>query len=560
MLNCGRGRMESYQLKLLLVISILVLLVVGFVYSQPSTKKNPTNKSFSQGELNEVNGIRVLKISGTSFDMAYQHGKLLSPEIKKGMIPYYISLLRKLFKKIPNENYRKKVTDYADSFLLSPMKELLSARARVELEALSWATGIPREAYQTAYVLPDAFLLVLGVLHDKGISLARSQFGCTSFAAMNDATKDGSLIIGRNLDYDGVGIWDQFPTLLFYNPTKGYKHVSATTAGVHTGGITAINEKGLSLSLHQILSEDVNLGTSILDIGDQIIRSAQSIEEAVKIIRENDVAGCWSYLMTDSIGGKSRIAVVSISSSKVRVQFFKDHIALSNFYLNREMHQNEYEILQSITDSSRFRFLRMMELLKNNYGEINVAHAADFLSDTFDKALGKEKSVSPNIISVVSNTQSVIFKVKDGKIQIWISNGKAPSSRGEYIGFDFDGTYLGTMSHTQKKRTEDLEAYVSAYRAHYELGDATQALVHLEQAIKTNEADTSYLFIKGMLLLELGEKEEARKVLEKVNQADLSAYQKTVYSRLKSLQAVSPDLRYFDILDDSLERLESIEK
>ena len=452
--------MESFHLKLLLVVSILVLLVVGFVHSQ-SLSSSAIKKRFSPAELNVVNGIAVLKVSGTSFDMAYQHGKLLNSEIKKGMIPYYISLLKKLFKKIPNENYRKKVLDYADSFLLEPMKEFLSDRAKVELEALSWATGISAEAYQTAHLLPDAFLLVLGVLHDNGVRATRSQFGCTSFAAMNQATKDGSLIIGRNLDYDGVGIWDKSPTLLFYHPAKGYKHVSATSAGVHTGGITAINEKGLSISLHQILCEDVNLGTSILDIGDQVIRNAQSIEEAVTIIGLNDVAGCWSYLMTDNLNGKPRMAVISVSSSKVRVQFFRDHIALSNFYLNKEMHQTEYEILQSITDSSRFRFERMMELVKENYGEVNLEKAADFLSDTFDKSLGKEKSVSPNIISVVSNTQSVIFKVKDGKIQIWISNGKAPSSRGEFVGFDFDGTYLGKMTHPLKKRTDEKGSIVS---------------------------------------------------------------------------------------------------
>ena len=549
--------MKSYRLKLF-IMTLSVSLIGGHLYSQPSSKEHLTNKKFSSAELNKVHGIRVLKVSGTSFDMAYAHGKLLNSEIKKGMVPYYISLLKKLFKKIQNEDYRKKVTDYADSFLLQPMKEFLSPRAKVELEALSWATDIPSEAYQTAYLLPDAFLLVLGVLHDNGIRAARSQFGCTSFAAMNSATQDGSLIVGRNLDYDGVGVWDQHPTLIFYNPIKGYKHVSATSAGVHTGGITAINEKGLSISLHQILCEDVNLGTSILDIGDQIIRNAQSIEEAVKIIKQNEVAGCWSYLMTDSLNGKSRIAVVSLSSSKVRVQFFKDHAALSNFYLNKEMHKNEYEILQSITDSSRFRFERMMELVKNNYGDINVTRAADFLSDTFDKSLGKEKSVSANIISVVSNTQSVIFKVKDGKIQIWISNGKAPSSRGEFVGFDFDGKPLGTMSHTLKKRTEDLEAYVSAYRAHYELGDSKQALAHLHEAMRTNPTDTSYLFIKGMLLTELGKKEEALLLLEKVNQNDLSPHQKTVYSRLKLLKPMISDLRYFDILD--LERLESIGK
>ena len=114
------------------------------------------------------------------------------------------------------------------------------------------------------------------------------------------------------------------------------------------------------------------------------------------------------------------------------------------------------------------------------------------------------------------------------------------------------------MSHTLKKRTEDLEAYVSAYRAHYELGDSKQALAHLREAIKTNPADTSYLFIKGMLLTELGKKEEALLLLEKVNQNDLSPHQKTVYSRLKLLKPMISDLRYFDILD--LERLESIGK
>ncbi|MBI2609070.1 MAG: hypothetical protein HYW47_05650 [Deltaproteobacteria bacterium] len=512
----------------------------GEAIPSPSVMRSPRfahDDKNNSGDLKKIEGIHVLTLKGSSFERAYQHGFLLKKEIKKGMIPFYAALLKKTLEKIPSKKFQDSIGEYIDLFLLDPMRSYVSDQVKDELKALAWASGLDEKNYLNATILPDTFLLVLSLLYENGIILDRSQFGCTSFAAQESITEDGSLIVGRNLDYDGIGLWDENPTLMINQPHDAYKYVSVTSAGVHTGGITAINEHGLSLSLHQVLCTDVSLGEPIIQVGDRIIREAKTIEEAYKIAKNSDISGCWSYLITDQAQHKSRIAVLSLSATDHKLQFFKDHIEVSNFFLNKKMHEKEYEISPSITQSSLNRFLRMRQLVENNLGKMNIEKAQSILSDQYDLSVKREREASPHIISVINNIQSVIFKIEkpsQGKesiskrIQIWVSNGKAPVAQGDYIGFDFEGNILGKLA-KKKNKSDSLDAYLKAYKALYE-GNDEDVLKFLEEAHNDKPSETTYTYVLALYLLKMKKWEEALSQFEKVKGEELSFYETLVYA------------------------------
>ena len=46
-------------------------------------------KLFGGGGLEQRDGLYVLRLSGSPYEMGYQHGKLLSDEIRRGAVPYF---------------------------------------------------------------------------------------------------------------------------------------------------------------------------------------------------------------------------------------------------------------------------------------------------------------------------------------------------------------------------------------------------------------------------------------------------------------------------------------
>ena len=116
------------------------------------------------------------------------------------------------------------------------------------------------------------------------------------------ASADGHVRHARNLDYMGVGHWDQEAAVLFYAPDEGQPYVSISSAGVPLGGITAMNQSGLTLAVHQHLGcLDFELGGMPVGlIGDQVMRHAHSLSEACAILDGHRPNGGWTYLVASA--------------------------------------------------------------------------------------------------------------------------------------------------------------------------------------------------------------------------------------------------------------------
>ena len=100
----------------------------------------------------------------------------------------------------------------------------------------------------------------------------------------------------RSFGYMGAHAWDKEAAVLFCQPDKGLRYLSVTSAGIPLGGVTAMNEAGLTFAVHQhVACLNVKLGGQPVGvIGDEVMRRAQTLKEAQLLLDAHTPNSCWT--------------------------------------------------------------------------------------------------------------------------------------------------------------------------------------------------------------------------------------------------------------------------
>lgn len=466
-----------------------------------------------RGWHKRVGGLNVLKVAGSFGEMGEQHGALLAAQVKNGPIPYYRRMVERLL---------GKQLGAASPVVASAIQRVIGARVERALPdfARETATGIARGAgldeatFLRGCTMPDSLMWVTARLmqvRDPGPAVAHRLalgLGCTSAVAWGAATRDSKLYHGRNFDYHGVANWPAHATAIFHEPSEGQRYVSVGAAGVGLGGVTAMSEAGLSLTVHQHMFTDKTRlgGTPIGVVGDVVMRKARSLDEAEKILRTHTPIGCWTYLVTD--GHKKQVLCFEENPDRqaARRTTASDHtFGYANIYLDEVLGSTEVALYGSYWRHNEGRHRRASELLRDRAGTLDAAGIASILADTGDPRCRVRDS-----IAMALTVGSVVFRPEDGAL--WIGSGEAPTSRGVFVPFS-----LAKMDHApelgelrvaagEDARADDaFERYRRAYVAYVDDGDARAARDHLDEAVRLAPEQAVYHGAIGLLSVELGD-------------------------------------------------------
>ncbi len=209
------------------------------------------HKEFGPSKLWKRGGIYVLHLKGSPYERGLQHGTLLKEEIRQGAIPYLAKKLDREIESspgIPNiPGLRKILLAYADWFVFRRIYRRMPKEYLEGARGIADGSGLTEEEFKRAIAMPDAMVVLAKPLFGRYLMEAISvkTFACSSFAAFGRATASGRLIHARNMDFPGVGLWDRFRTVIYVEPDDGLRHVAIPSAGVHTAGVTSMNEAGV---------------------------------------------------------------------------------------------------------------------------------------------------------------------------------------------------------------------------------------------------------------------------------------------------------------------------
>jgi hypothetical protein len=437
------------------IIPVLVLAVFALLiaYGKPLGNGNayrPKNwetilqQSVTAGKGNERllgsssaekrGGLNLIWLKGSPYEMGVQHGRLLKDEISKGVLFYHADPIHNLAPFSQMKPFMQWILDrYFTWTIYFPLLRGAPRSFLEELKGLSDSSAIPFEEVFRGNMLSEFNMATTKQLQRIMSRRLQPNNECSSFAAFGEKTQTGEMIVGRNTDYHGAGLWDMTQVVFFYQPLTGYRYVNIGCAGLIKCN-SCLNEQGLFLGGHFIFSIDVNpAGAGFTALQHAIMQRAANIDEAFQVVKASKRAGSFAYLLASGKDGDA--AVLEATSGCLGLRHAENGAIFETNYMTTPECQAA-DMLQElgITRNPLARFKRLEELIDQFAGRINLQHAAHFMGDHKEMACGDLRPFG-NVIATLSNLTSVIFKPQD--FTFWVADGPAPVCNNAYIGFDF---------------------------------------------------------------------------------------------------------------------------
>jgi tetratricopeptide (TPR) repeat protein len=458
----------------------------------------------------QLDGIHVLNLSGSHYEMGRQHGALLRAQVPDSALNYYRTYVSRLMAKNGIGALTPALWNVLRWTVGRRVRKSMPDFAMESLRGLADGAGIPFKTILDGGIMPDTLMWVTARMIEARRTAPAVQhrvqlaLGCTSAIAWGSKTQDGRLLHARNLDYHGVRNWPRHTTVAFHTPDEGLKYVSATSAGVVMGGFTAMNAAGLTLTVHQhMFTNGTRLGgTPIATVGDQVMREARTLDDAERILRSYDPIGCWTYLIAD--GKTNEVLCFEENPDRQTARRFsaEDAFGYANIYLDPELGRTEQDLYPSYWRHNRGRHARVNSILEQ--GGLDPDKMAAILADEGDSACRLHRS-----ICMLMTVGSVIFRPEDGTL--WVARGEAPVSQTPFTPFS-----LKTGDHAPEAgeltggvpgdptRAAAFKAYRDGYLSYFDDQDPRAALGHIQQACALQPEEPLYQFMQALLQLDQG--------------------------------------------------------
>lgn len=353
--------------------------------------------------------------------------------------------------------------------------------------------------------------------------------GCTGFVMPGTKTQTGDLIHARNLDGDMVQTWNNHTLMILaeeydQNGKPYNKYVSAGTAALfYSGGISGINDKGLSVALHQMypVPYNIDVANNAAEMApflqQRILREASTIEEAIALVEKTTHFASWTIVIAERKGDRSRVARVEITADGIEAKIEEEQMYVqTNHFLHDFTAPRAYAPNYNKFQESRARFTMVTKALAEMEarGGANLQSAMDLVASHSDglindyhlanrtdggpnhdqlRAFGRTPIKAYNVMT----TQAVLGK---DKTEFWITGGEInPAPHSAYIGFeiDFEEPGIGyTVKGEMKAKVLEgkpnylasLDKYIAARQSKKD-GNYFLAQTNLSEAIELAKAD-----------------------------------------------------------------------
>jgi len=486
------------------------------------------SRSFGEAKMFRRNGLYVLALKGDSFEMAFQHGKLLKQEISQGALPQVAHIVDNTVKtSLPDLAF---VTDFVIKYFYRSITDKMiehgikngggdAERFFLEAYGMSEGSGIKLDDVIHAAFGPETLQVILGKqMSGKKLFNSKSSFPtpmneCTDFSVRGSLTKSGGYIIGRNTDYPLNGSFDRFPTVIYYQPTEGpQKYMAVSSAGIHNAGVVGYNESGLFLGVHTVPTLDVSeKGNPVFLVGQKVLKEATTFDEAVEIFNKYKPSAGWTYTLVST--KEKRHASIELSNHNLFVREDSGDLHVqTNHYVSPEMSEFNLDLNASINEDTKARKMRVEQMASKKRGALGVQEAIDILSNKWDP-INREVRGLVNVVAVHTTLSSSVFDTAQHKV--YVADGWAPVSQSSYIELptieDFNpDTFASEPFSVLENRTHVInfpslaqaeQLFIDAKIAHESELDTQKSSQILKQVVALDPSNAAYQFVSAIMAL-----------------------------------------------------------
>lgn len=474
-------------------------------------------------------GLHVVSLKGDAFEMAFQHGRLLADAVREGV-------LAQLSRTVPHLLENSVTKSASLQKLLISVVEVLGKGARPyipvsyfdETVALSEGAGLPLHEMSNALLAMEAlYVLAKHAVRTEGIEVSPLAFGgCSSVAVWGKNTKNGELVVGRNLDYPLNGYFDRFPLVAYHEPTDGgQRYVSLASAGLYTPSLTAFNASGVYLAGHLVPTNETSFrGTPIYFLASEVLRRAKSFDEAVDLFRSFRATLGWAFVLISF--REKRVATVEMTHKNFAVRESKDgfHAQTNHFDV---LTKANLHINRSVDADSFGRYHVLAKRVDEAAQPFDAQAVARVLGDNFDPVAGRDRTVGATV-AVQITVGSAVLCPAEGRF--YVATGTAPVSHNRYVEMPFpdrfDSDTFATESYAalagndfarrHPKKALGLREYIVAKTAFEYRSAVDESIGALERALAFDPDEDAYRFVLAVLYLRGNRDAEAKVCLDRL--------------------------------------------
>lgn len=375
--------------------------------------RGDTVSEFHGATVENVDGVRVVRLHGAPYEIGLQHGTLLKNEI---------NTLLKYFFEDKGGMFGISITDLEKGTAI--LKEFIPAEYLEEIRGIAEGSGVPLDRALAVNVFLD-------VVSAGWVGVAP---GCSNFAVLADPASGRALVHGRNLDWSSDSTLTAANTVFFITPEKGVPFVSLSWPGM-AGTLTGMNAKQISMGEMTSVHNDASLhGVPIMIQLRMLLQYSGNLDQAYDVLADNPRTTGYNVLVTD---GKANDGFVVEMNAKSIYRAGPKNEALmhTNHYTHKKLYGEQLKLFyiydEGTKSDSFYRYKRLETLLGQRAAGMNAATAMEMLGDKFDPVANKISGSLDNTVCKSNTLQSAVMLPQSGEIHVALKSLPAPD--GGYV-------------------------------------------------------------------------------------------------------------------------------
>ena len=367
-MNMDKSMNTSKRTGSRIMLALLLTIIVILPYNLQPVKAESRNiiATYGEGYLEDINGLLVLHVKGSPYEMGYQNGFLLKDSIQ-AHIQYQIQQMIDM-----GYSYEYQVNC-----------------------AQTMEPHIPQEYIEEIQGLADGASMdytdvLLGQISGDIRFYGQGWTGCSGFVVFGNATMDEHLYHGRSLDFylssEPIGL------ITVHEPENGNAFVNVGWFGF-IGVLTGMNKEGITVENNLSLGTDKTLdGMAVVFMLREVLQYSSNLTEAVDIICQTDRTFGMNLVLGD--GKNLNACAIEVSANYCKVFWAGDpaediepHYSIpnavrrTNHYVDPELAATQRSSYDPRISSvgSWDRYEKLSELIDDNYGNITAEMSIEFL-------------------------------------------------------------------------------------------------------------------------------------------------------------------------------------
>jgi hypothetical protein len=388
--------------------------------------------------LSHREGLPVLYLKGSSFDIGYAGASLLQTQIHT-LENEFIDMIHGY---VPHE------------WTLRVLKSYVIYRNRhlsdfvpfdCQMQVLGSTIGCPDihpelGAYYNRVLNYHAAHDISYMMIDNPLT---TRAGCTSFAAWGGATGNGHLITGRNFDWEAAEVFSRDRVVVMCEPDEGIPYISLAWAGM-AGVVSGMNRAGVSVTLNGAPSSlPSETATPVAIVARDLLQHSQNLAQALDTIRNAKVFVSTLWLVGSRVDGKFVVVEKTPDATHVR-EPENDSIICANHFQTSGLDNGARNLKYIREATSISRQSRMSELVQQERGKLNPESAAAILRDRNLPGGAFAGNGHRGALNALIATHATVMDLSEGIF--WAAS--PPNQLGKFVAFD-----LQDFSHELPERT-----------------------------------------------------------------------------------------------------------